>query len=168
METMGLAGPASTRDFRENGDTLIEVILAIVIIAIAVTAVLSALITSITSAAEHRSLAADDTLARSFAETAIDQIEQGGAFQDCLSNCNAIYQTAVPTWDSAQTFPSGYSQYASYSVGISAVQCIDPANLGQLCTGPTGVEELTITSTAPNGIEDRLQIIVRKASNGGS
>jgi type II secretory pathway pseudopilin PulG len=147
----------------ENGDTLIEVLLAIVIIAIAVTAVLGGLVTSITSSAEQRSLAANDTLTKSFAETAKDQIEQMGGFHDCTNPCDSdLYQATAPTWNSASTFPTGYVQYAHYNVGISAVQCIDTATPGHACT----VEELTITSKAPNGIDDRLQMIVRKAGDG--
>jgi hypothetical protein len=87
-------------------------------------------------------LAANDTLTKSFAETAKDQIEQMGGFHDCTNPCDSdLYQATAPTWNSASTFPTGYVQYAHYNVGISAVQCIDTATPGHACT----VEELTIT-----------------------
>jgi Tfp pilus assembly protein PilV len=159
-----LGRPRTVPELDENGDTLIEVLLAIVIIAIAVTAVLGALMTSITSSAEQRSLAANDTLTKSFAETAKDQIEEKmGGFLACTNPCAVdLYHQKAPTWQGS-SYPTGYAQYANYSVGISAVQCIETASAGHDCT----VEELTITSIAPNGIRDHLQVVVREASDGG-
>lgn len=59
----------------ERGDTLIEVLIAVVIIAIAIGPLLGALIESITGAVEHRKLTTIDTLLESFAETAKSELE---------------------------------------------------------------------------------------------
>jgi type II secretory pathway pseudopilin PulG len=61
----------SKRDQRrsEAGETLVELLVAIVIIGLAFPALIGALITSVAGSVEHRGLAAADTLLRSFAET---------------------------------------------------------------------------------------------------
>jgi type II secretory pathway pseudopilin PulG len=70
---------ASTRAERaprsEVGDTLIEVLLALVILGLASVALLLAFGTSISSSAEHRSLTTFDTVLRTASEEAISQIQ---------------------------------------------------------------------------------------------
>jgi len=71
----------------EDGDTLIELLIAIVIIALTVSALLGALITAITSSSEHRSLATIDSLLNTFAQSAEYEVQQApGLFQNCTSN----------------------------------------------------------------------------------
>jgi hypothetical protein len=53
----------------EAGDTLVEVLLALVVIALTAVAILGAFATSISASSEHRTLATSDTALRSFAET---------------------------------------------------------------------------------------------------
>ena len=72
---------------REEGDTLIELLIAIVIIALTVSALLGALITAITSTSEHRSLATIDSLLNTFAQSAEFEIQQQpDLFQNCTPN----------------------------------------------------------------------------------
>jgi Tfp pilus assembly protein PilV len=84
----------------ESGDTLIEVLLAIVIMGIASVAILLAFATSISGSAEHRTLATQDTVLRTAAEQTIAQMEQASnaQFENCTDQNNL-------TWD----LPSGYS-----------------------------------------------------------
>lgn len=69
----------------ERGDSLIEVLFAVVIIALAAGPLIGALLESIAASAEHRGLATADTLLKSFAETAVSEIQtsplQGTAYQ---------------------------------------------------------------------------------------
>jgi prepilin-type N-terminal cleavage/methylation domain-containing protein len=72
----------------ERGDTLIELLIALVIIALAVVPVLGLTFEMLSGAAENRSLATLNNLMKSFAETATSQIElsptpAGTAFKNC-------------------------------------------------------------------------------------
>jgi hypothetical protein len=60
----------------EEGDTLLEVLFALVILSIATVALLFAFATSISASATHRSAATLDTVIRSASQQAISQIEQ--------------------------------------------------------------------------------------------
>ena len=73
MDTWGRAGCERLRD--DRGDTLIEVLLAVVIIALAAVPLIGALLESIAASAEHRGIATTGTLLESFAETAVSEIE---------------------------------------------------------------------------------------------
>src|SRR5579862_2464137 len=66
---------AARRACGDAGDTLLEILMALVIIALAVGPILGTLIESAASSAEHRGLAAVDTLLKSFAETATSRLE---------------------------------------------------------------------------------------------
>ncbi|HXX91734.1 MAG TPA: Ig-like domain repeat protein [Acidimicrobiales bacterium] len=59
----------------EEGDTLIELLMAIVILSLTVAALFGGLITVITASAEHRSLAAIDTLLNSFSQSVQYQVQ---------------------------------------------------------------------------------------------
>ncbi len=78
----------------ETGDTLLEILIAVVIIGIASVALIGTLVTSITSSAEHRSLTTLDTLLRSFAEAAQYQIQEQSTpnplFAACVSNYTIV------------------------------------------------------------------------------
>ncbi len=141
----------------QAGETLIELLLAIAIIMIAVTAVLGALVTSVSASGQHRSLAAIDTLLKSYAESAKYQIElqSGPRYQDCA--------TASTYASLAWTYPPGYT--SGYSVGVTNVEPwdvtskqFDTAHSGA-CTN--GLQRLTIVATGPTGATDTLQIVVR-------
>ena len=73
MDTWGRAGRQRQRD--DRGDSLIEVLLAVVIIALAAVPLIGALLESIAASAEHRGIATTGTLLESFAETAVSEIE---------------------------------------------------------------------------------------------
>ena len=62
-----------SRDRSDAGDTLVEVLLAIVILGMASVAILMAFATSISGTAQHRSIATMDTVLRTAAEEAISR-----------------------------------------------------------------------------------------------
>ncbi|HYA68093.1 MAG TPA: type II secretion system protein, partial [Acidimicrobiales bacterium] len=83
-----MSKPASGRqrfEKSDGGDTLIEVLIALVVISLAVVAVMGGLVTSITASAEQRNLSALDTLLKSFAESAKYQIDEQASplFDNC-------------------------------------------------------------------------------------
>ena len=85
VERWQLGRSPSARDrYTENGDTLIEVLLAIVVLGIAAVALLSAFATSIGASAEHRNISALDSSTRLAANEAIAQVQQQAAAQETL------------------------------------------------------------------------------------
>ena len=61
--------------FSEAGDTLIEVLLAIVVLGLAATALLTGFATAITASANHRDLATLDSSMRTAVNEAIAQVQ---------------------------------------------------------------------------------------------
>ena len=141
------ARPSVPEDPRrsEAGDTLIEVLLALVILGLASVALLLAFATSISGSAEHRTLATADTVLRTVAEETISQMQQNssGAFA-CPS-----------TFTASPTVPIGYSvtsitvQYWNGSNFSSSNPCV--ANSSQLVT-------ITVTS---NGVSYSISVVVQ-------
>lgn len=79
----------------DSGDTLIELLIAMVIIGLTVSALLGALVTSLAGAADHRSFATLDSLVKSFAETAKYQIQlqpNTSTSAPLFTNCSPGYQ----------------------------------------------------------------------------
>ena len=89
----------------EAGDTLIEVLLAIVILGISSVAILLAFATSISGSAEHRTQTTADTVLRTAAEKSIALVQQqpSTAWGLCPNNPYSWLQTSV-------TLSSGYTE----------------------------------------------------------
>ena len=88
----------------EDGDTLIEVLLAIVILGLASVAIITAFATSISSSAEHRSLATFDTVLRSASQEAIAQLQE---------QTKSEFETCPGTYSVNFSLPTGYSAVIS-------------------------------------------------------
>ena len=104
--------PASTpadRGRSEAGDTLVEVLLAIVVLGLTSVALLAGFGTIISSSAEYRSLATMDTVLRSASQQAISQVGQqsGALFASC--------ESAGPSGPGQVNFslPAGYTAVVS-------------------------------------------------------
>jgi type II secretory pathway pseudopilin PulG len=138
----------------------VELLIAIVIIALTTAALLNSLTTSIQTSALHRSLATIDTLLKSYAETAKYQIElssppppQFPLFQSCNAS-----KTAPPNYVIAPPSVPGYT------VVISSVQNWDPAlvppKFDSKCT-QSGLQQLTLTATQnATNVNDSLSVVV--------
>lgn len=74
----------------DRGESLIEVIIAVTIIALAVGPLLGALVEALNSSAEGRSLATIDTVLKGFAETATSKIQQSPTTPSPFNNCNGV------------------------------------------------------------------------------
>jgi type II secretory pathway pseudopilin PulG len=81
------------RCFSECGDTLIEILVALIIIGITVVALMGVMTTSITSSAEYRSLATVDTVLKNFADAFKTEI-QLQTNPSVYTNCATSYQVA--------------------------------------------------------------------------
>lgn len=171
---------------REAGDTLIEVLIAVVVIGLCVAAILGALTTTISSSAEHRALAADNTVITSFAEQVREVVDLKPSWpgttagNDCpaAGSLTQWYQGNIPvpqpfTPTGTTTYPVTLTDapYAGYTVNISsAVEWNGSSSVPcqtTLTSAPTGTQLVTLQVTAPNGVSDTVQVIVRKQSNGG-
>ena len=96
----------------EAGETLIEIVIAIGVLAIAVTGLLDGLITSWGASSEHRNISTADTILRTYAEEAKYEIQLQASpwYQDCatVTNSPAAYnghQLPAPA-----NLPSGWTQ----------------------------------------------------------
>jgi type II secretory pathway pseudopilin PulG len=149
-----MSAPRSSRS--EDGDTLIEVLFALVIIALSVSALLGALITAVATSGEHRSLSVEDTLLRSYAETAEYQIQ--------------VQSTPVPLFTQcASSYPVTYSMppgSAGYSVSITGIQYWNGSGFDSSCgaNDKKGVQLITVSSTGP-GATQTLSFVVRDPSD---
>jgi len=146
----------------EAGDTLIELLFTVVIISIAASALLGALITSIVGSAQHRGLSVDDTLLRSVAEAAKNQIETTSSniagtplFKSCPTSYSVQY---------TPTMPSGYT-VNGYSAGVVTLSNIAYWNGSDFsssapCSG-SAIQEITVTASGPDREVQTLSFVVR-------
>lgn len=120
------------RTFNEQGVTLIELIIAMVLIAIVVTSLFAALATASTASKSHRDVVVADRVLRDYAE------EAKTAARGCTAGATFTVVAPAP-------LPSGYTVNALAS---------------QNCPAVTAVSTLTISATF-NGITKSLQVKVR-------
>jgi Tfp pilus assembly protein PilV len=103
----------------EAGDTLIEVVLAVVVIALTAAALLGAVTTSIVSSASHRYLSTDDTLLRSYAEQVEYQLEQSPT--PLYAQCAQAGSTGPYSANTNSLFKPNFP-VSGYQLSISSVQ----------------------------------------------
>jgi type II secretory pathway pseudopilin PulG len=138
------------------------VLIAMTILGITVTALLSALLTTITSASEHRSVASIDTVARSYAEQLKYDVELQPSGSNWFSQCAPVTATTY----AGHTFSPPPNQPAGYTVVIQGIQYWNGStNSFDASCGPndmTGFQLVTLSVTAPNEISDTLSVGVRQ------
>jgi type II secretory pathway pseudopilin PulG len=116
----------------EAGETLVEVVLTIVIIGLAVTALLAGLGTAASASRQHRDVATADTVMRSYAEATKTAVRQ---------QCDGA----------AASYTVSYTPRAGYTATGGDGGC--PA--------PTAPEVRTLTVAEPDGQTHTMQIVVR-------
>ncbi len=146
-------GPSKlrARTSSEQGDTLVEVLCALVVVAIAGVALLAGFATSITASAQHRHLASLDSSMRFATNTAIADVQQG--VQQFSSGAKDPF--SCPSTFTPQ-FPSLAGSFqVTYTVGWwngTNFQGPSPTYQGPNTCIPGAPQEytLTVTSTSPN------------------
>jgi type II secretory pathway pseudopilin PulG len=147
----------------EVGDTLIEVLIAVVIVGLIAVALLGALTTSLSSSADHRYLATMDTVLKSYGETARYDIElQPNAwYQPCPS-----WASSPPTYDvpsNRQIIVSNpLPDFSNYQIVLQSPTYFDPVGNrsdGTTCV-PKDLQVLTF-SASRGGISQTLSVVVR-------
>jgi type II secretory pathway pseudopilin PulG len=136
--------PRLERARSEAGDTLIEVLIAMMVIGITATAILGAFSTSISASAEHQNLASLDTVLKSFVESATYQIEQAPAgsylFTTSCSSPNPYSSLTSPPGK----FTASITQ-VQYSIGVH------PTLWGACNASVLPPQSQLITATATGG-----------------
>ena len=177
-----LGNSPSARDrFTEDGDTLVEVLLAIVVLGIAAVALLTAFATAISASSEHRNLAALDSSTRLAANVAIADVQQ----QAVKATPNPFVCSPPPAqpWSGPD-----FSNLTGYTVS-AAVTYWNGTSFGATCSNYAPQQyNLTITSTgskpystdvstvvydpnsppAPNGVGSPVNLVWLQAPTGGS
>ena len=104
-ETARTTGSGRDR-YSDAGDTLVEVLLALIVLGLASVALLIAFSTSISASAEHRALATDDTVLATATQVTIANIQS----QPSLFGCSPPAPlSSFPGYTSGITLPSPYA-----------------------------------------------------------
>lgn len=147
----------------ERGDTLIELLIAIVIIALTVTALLGALVTSLTSSATQKSLSTVDAVLNSFAQSA--QYEAQQAFVNCTPTpyrlVSAPMPAAGPVGASVVVFVTGFTANTGLVVTLTPAGgggAVPATITGGKTSGPTG--NATVTFTVPGSVTGTQNVSV--------
>lgn len=148
-----LPGSASRRD--DRGETLIELLAALVILSIAAVAILTGVMTSIRASAVHKNEASGGAYVRSFAEAIQNHIDTSG-YAACGSAATTYQGVSVPD------LPAGYTR------AVTDVQSWTGSVWGA-CTG-SGIQRVKLTVTTNGTAEHRatesLTVILRRPCNG--
>ena len=129
-----------TPRYNDRGDTLIEILMAVVLIGLIFSGVVIALATSSTASTTHRNLVTADALLRDYAEGA-----KAAARTQCPTS--TTYTTTTTT-----TIPTGFS--VANGNGFTGTN-------GQCPTVPATVQEADFTVTLPGGTKRSLAFDVR-------
>jgi type II secretory pathway pseudopilin PulG len=124
----------------ESGESLVEILIALVIIGLVVSAYFATFWTSSTGSATHRSLVTADAVLRDYAE-AIKR-----AVRDSSTGCGA----QTPT-----TFTASYTPPTGFTVSSN------PSVVGRTCPSPATVQQVQLTATLPSGMQRSMTIEVR-------
>ena len=120
------------RRLRDRGELLVEIVLTVMVIGVAVTALVSALATSAAAGASHRESVRADTVMRNYAEAT------KGAAGSCV---------AGGTYTVNFQPPSGFAVAASPN--------------DRACPAVTTTKLLTLSVTSPTGVVQTMQIRIR-------
>ncbi|HVA02369.1 MAG TPA: prepilin-type N-terminal cleavage/methylation domain-containing protein [Acidimicrobiales bacterium] len=139
----------------EVGDTLIEVLVAIVIIALTVTALLGALVTAITSSTTQQSLSTVDSVLNGFAQSALFEVQQSSVFKNCTRTAyrliGAPTPASGPVGSVSTVFVTGFAAYHTLTVSLISGATSTPAAITNGSkTDSSG--DATVTFTVPNGL----------------
>jgi prepilin-type N-terminal cleavage/methylation domain-containing protein len=128
----------------DDGFSLIEVIVSVVILGITVTALLSALLTLVTSASRHREQSSANSILASAAESISDPSRN--LYQP---SCTAPSPSYLPA--DGVTAPAGWTIGSSVTAWNGAPTCV-PNN---------ALQTVTITVTATSGNTYKLEVLKR-------
>jgi type II secretory pathway pseudopilin PulG len=130
----------ATRRHNESGDTLIEIVMAIVLIGLVVGAYFASFSTGAASSSKHQDLATADATMRDYAEAI------KAAVRDDANGCGK---------------PSPTTFTASYTPPVGFTVASVPSVTGQTCPPVNSVQPEHLTVTFPGGLTRTMDIEVR-------
>lgn len=143
----------------EEGFSLAEILVTIVIVGITFTALLGGLMTSITVSGFQQQVATADTVARSAGEWVKDSVQNPYA-TTCLSDPYSLSGLSVPSGFSVAIINVEYWDGVGPSSGAYS-----PAFVGSCSTPDKGMQRITIRATSADGeATETVQVIKRIVS----
>ena len=129
----------------DRGATLLEVLMAVVILGITAAAVLGGLLTSVTVSDVHRKQATAGVVARDYAENVA-----GRGYVECGGPADyAVAPAAVPV-------PAGYT------AGVTSVEYWNGGAWSGSCAS-TGLQRVTVAASSDDGrVTERSVVVVRQ------
>jgi Tfp pilus assembly protein PilV len=152
----------------EAGDTLVELLIALVVIGITATALLAGFSTSLSASAEHRHLATTDTALKGYVEAATYQIQLQqppsatfAQFLQCTTMPTAAAYTSAIAATMSPATPSGFALPTGYTASITNVQFLSGTTWSPTCTAvqPPPPQMLT-AQVSGNGGSESLDFVV--------
>jgi type II secretory pathway pseudopilin PulG len=137
----------------DQGDTLIEIILTIAVIAVTAVALVGAVLTAITGSSEHRSLSVDNAQLNSYVQSIQDTVERQGD-QSIFTGCASASDLPQPEANGIDTSSS------TWTIGITSIKYWAQGGSGfTSCTGGgTSMSLLLITATATSPTQQSSSI----------
>lgn len=134
-----MSGPAG-----ERGETLLEVLVAVVIMGVAVVAIVGGLYTGILMSDIHRKQATAGTVVRDYAESIENSVTTGTTNVTCGMSI-------------------GSRTVNGYTASVTGVRYWDGTAWQTTCGGNTGLQQLTVQAASGDGrAVERLVIVVRR------
>lgn len=156
----------STKFTDEDGDTLIEVLVVIIVLGLVSLALFGGFAAAIAGSSDHRDLVTLDTSLKDFAESATFQIQL--AASPIYQDCSVASGTSTPNGSSYATYNSqqldNYSPPNGFQIAITSIQYWNTSNSdfeSSNCVGRSFTPQLiTTVGTGPNSITRTLQFVV--------
>ncbi len=149
----------------EAGDTLVEILVAMVLLSIGAVALMGMLASTIAGSAEHRSLATIDTVLRSSAETLkYDvQLRSNPLFTPCATVTSTSYASTTINFNA----PSGYQVTMSGAPLGGAIEYWNPtagalsASCSATWSDKAGFQLVYLTVTGPHATSETMAVGLR-------
>ena len=165
-----LAGPRGS----DRGDTLLEVLLALLVISLTSVALMSGYATSIAGSATHQSLAGLDVALRDAAEQVTYQVQSQANpdYTRCASASGLVtYSSTSPsgltgslTYGTYQLDLSGFALTGGESLSLSRPEYWDSSKGTWVAScpadNPDGAQLLTLSAYGRHGVGESVQIVV--------
>lgn len=133
----------------DRGETLVELLVAVVVMGIAVVVIVGGFATVITMSDQHRKQATAGAYVRDYAE-AIENTVAGGGYVACAGT--ATYKS-----------PAGFSVPSGYAASVGSVRYWSGAAWQASCGTDTGLQQLTVQVASADGrASEQLTVVLRK------